>query len=38
MFDVPSRGDIEAVTINRPVVLGERQPLVRRKRPDEDAA
>jgi ATP-dependent Clp protease ATP-binding subunit ClpX len=38
MFDVPSRGDIEAVTINRPVVLGEKPPLVRRRRPDEDAA
>jgi ATP-dependent Clp protease ATP-binding subunit ClpX len=38
MFDVPSRGDIEAVTINRPVVLGERPPLIRRRRPDQDAA
>ncbi len=38
MFDVPSRGDIEAVTINRPVVLGERQPLIRRRRADQDAA
>ncbi|MFD0895944.1 ATP-dependent Clp protease ATP-binding subunit ClpX [Luteolibacter ambystomatis] len=39
MFDVPSRGDIEAVTINRPVVQGERSPLIRRRRADqEDAA
>jgi len=38
MFDVPSRGDIEAVTINRPVVLGERQPLIRKRRVDQDAA
>jgi len=38
MFDVPSRGDIEAVTINRPVVLGERPPSIRRRRPDQDAA
>ncbi len=38
MFDVPSRGDIEAVTINRPVVQGERPPLIRRRRADEDAA
>jgi len=38
MFDVPSRGDIEAVTINRPVVQGERPPLIRRRRPDQDAA
>jgi ATP-dependent Clp protease ATP-binding subunit ClpX len=38
MFDVPSRGDIEAVTINRPVVLGERSPLIRRRRADKDAA
>ena len=36
MFDVPSRGDIEAVTINRPVVLGERAPLIRRRRADAD--
>ena len=38
MYDVPSRGDIEAVTINRPVVLGERPPLIRRRRQDKDAA
>jgi ATP-dependent Clp protease ATP-binding subunit ClpX len=38
MFDVPSRGDIEAVTINRPVVQGERPPLIRRRRVDQDAA
>ncbi|MEI7955069.1 MAG: ATP-dependent Clp protease ATP-binding subunit ClpX [Verrucomicrobiota bacterium] len=38
MFDVPSRGDIEAVTINRPVVNGTRPPLIRRRREKQDAA
>jgi ATP-dependent Clp protease ATP-binding subunit ClpX len=38
MFDVPSRGDIEAVTINRPVVTGARPPLIRRRRENQDAA
>ena len=38
MYDVPSRGDIEAVTLNRPVVMGERPPLIRRRRQDKDAA
>ena len=38
MFDIPSREDIEAVTINRAVVTGERPPLIRRRRADEDAA
>ncbi len=39
MFDIPSRDDIESVTINRQVVLGERAPLIRRrKRADRDAA
>ncbi len=38
MFDIPSREDIESVTINRQVVLGERPPNVRRKRADQDAA
>ncbi len=38
MFDVPSRDDIESVTINRQVVLGERPPHIRRKRADQDAA
>jgi ATP-dependent Clp protease ATP-binding subunit ClpX len=38
MFDVPSRGDIEAVTINRPVVTGVRPPLIRRRRVNQDAA
>jgi ATP-dependent Clp protease ATP-binding subunit ClpX len=39
MFDIPSRDDIESVTINRQVVLGERLPLIRRrKRADRDAA
>lgn len=38
MFDVPSRDDIEAVTINRAVVLGEKPPGIRRKRSKRDAA
>ncbi|HSP43999.1 MAG TPA: ATP-dependent Clp protease ATP-binding subunit ClpX [Luteolibacter sp.] len=39
MFDIPSRDDVETVTINRQVVLGERAPSVRRKkRADRDAA
>ena len=39
MFDVPSRDDIDSVTINRQVVLGERPPTIRRrKRADRDAA
>jgi ATP-dependent Clp protease ATP-binding subunit ClpX len=38
MYEVPSKGDIEAVTLNRPVVLGERPPLMRRRRQDKDAA
>ena len=38
MFDIPSRTDIDTVTINRQVVLGERPPSIRRKRTDEDAA
>ena len=38
MFDIPSRDDVESVTINRQVVLGERPPTTRRKRADQDAA
>ncbi|MBK1883393.1 ATP-dependent Clp protease ATP-binding subunit ClpX [Luteolibacter pohnpeiensis] len=38
MFDTPSRDDVEAITINRPVVLGERAPSIRRRRSDQDAA
>jgi ATP-dependent Clp protease ATP-binding subunit ClpX len=38
MFEVPSREDVESVTINRQVVLGERPPNIRRKRSDQDAA
>ena len=37
MFDIPSRDDIESVTLNRQVILGERPPSIRRKR-DQDAA
>jgi ATP-dependent Clp protease ATP-binding subunit ClpX len=38
MFEIPSRNDIDSVTINRRVVLGERPPSIRRKRADQDAA
>ncbi len=38
MFDIPSRDDIDTVTINRQVVIGERPPTIRRKRADQDAA
>lgn len=38
MFDIPSRDDIDTVTINRQVVAGEKQPIIRRKRSDQDAA
>jgi ATP-dependent Clp protease ATP-binding subunit ClpX len=39
MFDIPSRNDVEAVTINRHVVNGSRPPSIRRKRsPKQDAA
>lgn len=40
MFEVPSRGDIEAVSINRKVVEGTKPPSFRRRKPDaeEDAA
>jgi ATP-dependent Clp protease ATP-binding subunit ClpX len=38
MFDIPSREDIDTVTINRQVVTGERPPSIRRKRADQDAA
>jgi ATP-dependent Clp protease ATP-binding subunit ClpX len=37
MYDVPSREDIADVVINRAVVEGKRQPLIRRKQ-DKDAA
>jgi ATP-dependent Clp protease ATP-binding subunit ClpX len=38
MFDIPSRDDIDTITINRQVVAGERPPSIRRKRADQDAA
>lgn len=38
MFDAPSRTDIDTVTITRQVVLGERPPVIKRKRADQDAA
>ena len=37
MYDLPSRDDVADVTINRLVVEGKRQPLIRRKQ-DKDAA
>lgn len=38
MFEVPSRGDVESVTITRQVVQGERPATIKRKRADQDAA
>src|SRR6201996_5073399 len=37
MYEVPSRDDIAEVTVNRAVVEGKKQPLIRRKQ-DKDAA
>ena len=37
MFDIPSRGDVESITINRSSVLGKTPPLLRRRQ-DADAA
>ncbi len=37
MYDIPSRGDVESVTINRAAVLGKAAPLLRKKQ-DADAA
>ena len=37
MFDIPSRGDVESVTINRAAVLGETPPILLRRQ-DADAA
>ncbi len=37
MFDLPSRDDVASVTINRSVVIGERPPIIRKRR-DKDAA
>ncbi|TAG11021.1 MAG: ATP-dependent Clp protease ATP-binding subunit ClpX [Verrucomicrobia bacterium] len=38
MFEIPSRNDVESVTITRQVVSGERPPAVRKKRNNQDAA
>jgi len=38
MFEIPSRSDIDLVTINEQTVSGERPPVLRRKRSDQDAA
>ncbi len=40
MYDVPSRQDVEMVTINRQVVLGEKPPILKKRRSGntEDAA
>ena len=32
MFDIPSRTDIESVTLNRSVVVGEKPPMIRKRR------
>jgi len=37
MYDIPSRDDVAEVTINRAVIEGRKQPLIRRKQ-DKDAA
>jgi len=37
MYDIPSRDDVAEVTINRAVIEGKKQPLIRRKQ-DKDAA
>ena len=37
MYDIPSRGDVESVTLNRAAVLGKATPLLRKKQ-DADAA
>jgi len=37
MYDIPSRDDVEEVTVNRAVVEGKRAPLIRRKQ-EKDAA
>ena len=38
MYQVPSREDIESVTLNRAVVTGEKAPSMRKRRSDKDAA
>ena len=38
MFEIPSRSDIDLVTINEQTVRDERLPVLRRKRSDQDAA
>ena len=38
MFEIPSRSDIDLVTINEQTVRDERLPVMRRKRSDQDAA
>ena len=37
MYEIPSRDDVESVTLNRSVVLGEKPPVIRKRR-DKDAA
>ena len=37
MFDVPSRGDVEGVSINRAVVEGKKAPSLRRRKSGSDA-
>jgi ATP-dependent Clp protease ATP-binding subunit ClpX len=40
MYEIPSRTDVEMVTINKQVVLGEKPPTIKKRRGDnsEDAA
>ena len=37
MYEIPSSGNVLAVTITRPAVLGESKPIIRRKQ-DQAAA
>jgi ATP-dependent Clp protease ATP-binding subunit ClpX len=40
MYEIPSRRDVEMVTITRQAVTGEKPPTIKKRRPDntEDAA
>jgi ATP-dependent Clp protease ATP-binding subunit ClpX len=35
MYDIPSRKDVESVTINRQVIIGEKPPILKRRRGDD---
>ena len=38
MYEIPDRDDVATVTINRAVVEGKRQPAMRKRKKDKDAA